>query len=286
MNKIMVIDCNNLGYRSFYSTRDLSNEEKSIGVIFGFLNQLLTLQKNLLCDEWVFCWDSRKYFRKIIFPPYKSKRHTKTEEEKQELEVAYKQFTELRVEILPDLGFKNIFMKTGFEADDLIGKIAKSNRRKHIYIVSTDEDFYQLVTRNVEIYNHKKFITYSDLIKEYKITGNTWAKVKALSGCKSDEVPGIERVGDPTAIKYLVGTLKKGKIFDRIEKEKNKVLERNLPLVTLPFPLRSMEEIEIQKSNLYKDIFFDIFEEFNFQSFLRKDKWLNWIEFFNLKDRP
>ncbi len=295
MMSLMVIDSNNLAYRNFHTIKDLSHGEKKVAVVFGFLNQLLTLREKVknadkLFDEIIFCWDSKKSFRKIIYPGYKSGREKnkkkKTKEELFDLQVAHNQFIELRKEILPKLGFKNVFHQIGFEADDIVSQIVKDNIEKHIVVVSADQDFYQILpdgTTAIQIWNYKKFQTGTGIFLTYGIKPSRWIDVKILAGCNSDDIDGIERVGEKTAIKWILGTLKKGKIYDRIAKEENSIREKNFPVVKLPFELRKLSPIEVKKSVLYKDDFIDVFESFNFQSFLRKNKWKKWCQAFDLK---
>ncbi len=293
MKSLMIIDCNNLAYRSFFSFKNLSIEEKKIGVIFGFLNQLLNLKEKVTSagkpyDEIVFCWDSRKSFRKIIYPEYKKKRHSdKTEKEIIDLKIAYNQFNELREEILPKLGFKNIFMEIGFEADDIIAQVVKDNIEKKIVVISTDQDLWQVLpngdTGHIQVYNYKIYQTGTGIFLTHGIKPSQWVSVKALSGCSSDEVRGIKGVGEKTAIKWLLGGLKQGKVYDRIQEEEKEILKTNLPIVTLPYPLKKLKPVILQESILYKDDFLDVFEELLFDSFLQKVKWGKWIEYFNLK---
>ena len=66
--KTLIIDCNNLCYGSFYTFGELSHEEKKTGVIFGFLLQLLSLVEKFEANKFMFCWDSERNYRKIIYP--------------------------------------------------------------------------------------------------------------------------------------------------------------------------------------------------------------------------
>jgi 5'-3' exonuclease len=122
---MILIDSNSICHAAKHSMGDLSYEERKVGVIFGFLLQLLSLSKLLKSNRFVFIWDSRKSLREQIFPDYKYKRKNKekTKEEKEMDDIAYAQFNILRTEIIPALGFQNNFMFDGYEADDLIAKI-------------------------------------------------------------------------------------------------------------------------------------------------------------------
>ena len=129
---------------------------------------------------------------------------------------------QLRKEILPALGFKNIFLKAGYESDDIITFVIDQNRGEHypIVIVSSDNDLLQLIDYDTSFYNFKERITFDIFTK--RIDGLApwyWAEAKAIGGCDSDNVKGIKGISDPAksfnkdtgkytsgALKYLKGT--------------------------------------------------------------------------------
>ena len=193
----LVIDCNNLAYRAFYTTGVLD-----LGIVYGFMNQILTLAKDLKSSRFIFCWDSKKNFRKDIMPTYKGNRQEKDEQTKKELEKAFDQFKMLRTEVLPNLGFANVFVQPGYEADDLIAHVVQRFPDKYI-IVSGDEDLYQLLGEDrfisTMIYQpiKKNLVTTKSFYEKYGIDPVAWSTVKALAGCTSDNVEGIKGVGKP-----------------------------------------------------------------------------------------
>jgi 5'-3' exonuclease len=98
--------------------------------------------------------------------------------------------------------------------------------------------------------------------------------VKALSGCTSDEIPGIPGVGEKTAIKYLSGALKsEHKTFQSIV-QNQALFQRNLALVTLPHPETSPLYVPEWKIDL--DQCHAIFQEFNMQSMMEERQWMDW----------
>lgn len=236
---MIIIDANGICHAAKHSMGSLSWKEKETGVIFGFLNQLLTIAKTMDSNQFLFTWDSVISKRKEIFPDYKKSRRTelKTEDEQRLDEIAYKQFSELQGEILPFLGFTNNFLYDGFEADDLIASIVHNMPRDHFAIISSDEDLYQLLRENVYVYSTKKKQSYTikNLWTDFKIKPDDWAKVKAIGGCSSDGVPGIPGVGEKTAAKYLNKTLPyTGQAYRKI-KENTALIDFNMKLVKLPF---------------------------------------------------
>lgn len=274
--KTIVVDCNYLCYTAFYTTMGLSHEQKPTGVTFGFLKQILSIAKLFKTNSFIFLWDSRKSYRKLVYPDYKAnRRQDKTPQEMKDLEIAFAQFTELREKVLPGLGFKNIFMQVGYEGDDLIAYITQ-NFTGDFIIISSDNDMWQLLENNVEIYS-KKLLTKQKFIDEWGIEPKQWADVKALAGCNGDNVKGIYRVGEKTAVKYILEQLPEGKTKQKIE-ENLDIIKINLPLVKLPYGGgRKPIDIKLREvEGLRSFDFRDVFEEYNFQSFLREfDKWKN-----------
>lgn len=249
MNKTLLIDANYLGHRARYTTGLLSYKGKPTGVIFGFLNQLFTLTKKTIPDEVVFVWDSRRSLRKEYYPFYKNKSKTHGNEEGPDRELldAFKQFQELKRDILPQLGFTNNFMQSGYEADDIIATTVQNESCQYI-VATSDDDLLQLLDY-CQIYNlgKDKYITKEDFIEDYKIEPAQWAEVKKIAGCSGDNVPGVQGVGEKTAIRYLLNELPtKAKAYTAIKASKD-IIERNEWLVKLPLP--GVETPVINKSD-------------------------------------
>lgn len=287
MKRQVIIDCNNLCYSNFYSFGDLSYEEKKTGVIFGFVKNIISLAKTFDTDEFIFCWDSRKSYRKLFYPEYKANRRKNLpEQEVINLKLALEQFTELRTVVLPMMGFGSIFFCVGYEADDIIATVANMNEeqdKSSIVVVSTDQDMYQLLNK-VVIYNQitKKKITYETFVEKYKTVPSLWSEVKAISGCSSDNVIGITGVGETKAIKYLNGMLLKGKIKDRIESDEGQeIIARNRKLVCLPFKGMKNLTFVLKADCLKKSNFIDVFMKYGFESLLKKNAVENWSKIFN-----
>jgi len=282
MNRI-IVDSNYLCYRSFYRFSDFEFEKKPTGVIYGFLESLLKLSRIFETKKFLFCWDSKNSYRKIIFPEYKSQRNRDEKVKEVLREKAFIQFDLLRKEILPALGFKNIFVQSGYEADDLIAEI--SSRYPNQYIVySADEDLYQLLYMAgksfLKIYKPDSGVLF-DLDSFRKGTNlknsNDWIKVKSLSGCASDNIRGIDGCGMVKAIQYILNVLPDGKVKKKIESDEGKrIYDFNFKLVALPFGgikpvcIKKIEENEI----FYSLNFMDVFKSFGLYSFVNNfEKW-------------
>lgn len=235
--KWLLIDGPNLCWAAFHTTGHLSN-----GVVFGFLKQVLATQDLLGADRLIFAFDEGLLKRQIIFPDYKHSRLAKTREGPAEdvagrLEVQ-RQILMLKQHLLPEVGYSNVFYQGGFEADDIIADLSKLDwGADELILVSRDHDLYQLLRPGVSIFHpvDKKHVTEESFREAYDIDPKQWVDVKALTGCDTDDVPGVTGVAEKTAIKYLKGELTKGIIHERIVAAQEQI-NFNYKLVRLPFP--------------------------------------------------
>jgi len=279
----VLLDMNNLCHIAHYSTGNLSNDERKTGVLFGVMRQLLSLVKTTGSNRLVFFWDSRKSYRKEIYPEYKANRkHGNHDEDRQSL---YSQITELRRDIIPGLGFNNSFIQSGYEADDLITFFMMKRHDKEHIVVSTDQDLYQTIRDNRKIYNpiKKEFITI-DVFKE-KFGGLlpiNYRIIKSIIGCSSDNVQGVYGIGEKTAVKYLKAEINNSKQFHDIQVQRP-LIDFNEKLVYLPYihgPV-PINELKTQKNNLTAKKFRNIFNTYSFNSFLKEFD--TWEKHFGLK---
>lgn len=282
----LIIDSSSLAHRVKYSLKDLSVEFTNTGVIYGFLNTILYLSREFETNKFVFTFDDQSYLRKQVFPDYKKKDVNKelTPEEIEANEKCMNQINLLYTDILPSLGFTNIYKQSGLEADDVIASICFTNRDKYkMTIVSNDEDLYQLLSC-ADMYKPVKSILYTikDFRSEYEIHPNSWWKVKAIAGCKSDKVPGIVGVGEKTAIKYLKGQLKETTQAYSNIKNSIDIIDRNTELVRLPFPGTKRIRIKPQPKFKIGD-FIAISQKYNMKSYLKTDRLSLWTAYFEMK---
>jgi DNA polymerase-1 len=257
----------------------LSHEDHPTGVIFGFLRELQKLSEEFESPNFVFAWDSKKSFRRDVYPDYKKKPPLEDPEMIDILRSGKPQFSEIRLKVLPHLGFNNNFIQTGLEADDLIAWIVKDHAWEydHTYIVTSDEDLFQLLHDKVSMYNprEKKIYTKEDFIKEKGVDPNMWYWVKAVAGCSSDNVKGVVGVGEKTAIKYLKNELKMGSKKWQDIKEFDPSF--NFSLVKLPHERSS--PVDLVLNTLDFSVFEGLCLDYGFNSFLKKEVYKKWEEF-------
>lgn len=242
MRTWLVLDCHYLCHRAFHTSRDLSWKGKPSGVIFGFLKTISALKDRFQTDHVAFCFEHRHIFRRNIYPAYKAHRRTKerTGEERRLYESLCIQISELKERYLPKIGFRNIFCFRGMESDDIMAAIAGGMlENEEVVLVTSDSDLYQCLRSNVSIWSPQKrrLLTERWFQRQYGIQPRTWSVVKAIAGCPSDGVKGIEGVGEITALKFIRGELDTGsKAFQSISSEKGReIVRRNKSLVKLPF---------------------------------------------------
>lgn len=283
----LIIDSHYLCYRTFHTIpKEYIFREDDTNIVYGFLNQIKKLSEDFKTNKFVFCFDSSKSYRKMVYPQYKIK-DFESDQQLANLIQAKKQFAKLREEVLPAMGFKNIYHQTGYEADDLIAELCYRFPDDYM-IISADEDLFQLLfrgpVREVQIYNYKKIMIVDDFTKSLGITPAQWKLVKAMAGCKSDTIEGIEGVGETKAIQYLLGTLPDGKIKERIKSSKD-IIIRNMALIGLPY--LGIKPIKIYeypvKDVLYTIDFMEAFKICGFGSFLVPEVLDKWRRLFNLQ---
>lgn len=239
MNTWLILDGDYLCWRAYHTTGHLTYEGLSTGIAYGFLRDVLTLQEHHNTTNIAFAFDRGPSKRKTIYPNYKQRRHHGPPEKQNARKVIKDLITELAIWILPKIGFRNIFHAGGYEADDIIASLVRRTLVEHIsIIVSGDKDLYQLLSPNAFIWNSLKNEPFNihSLMDVYGVEPQHWPLVKALAGCDSDDVVGIKGVGEKTACKYVLGQLKKSSIAYQNIKRGWFVVERNLEVVSLPYP--------------------------------------------------
>ncbi|MFA7099906.1 MAG: hypothetical protein WC143_07490 [Eubacteriales bacterium] len=278
----IIMDCHYVTYRGAYGMENLSYDGQQTHIIFDFMRQVLKLALKFQTDQFIFCFDSANSYRELVYPAYKDHRKDdkKTPEEIAIIKEIRRQRYELREKVLPYIGFKNIFMQSGYESDDIIALIVKNNSDEEFVVVAKDKDLYQfLESDRVKLYDFKKLYTQANFEDEYLgLKPEQWSRVKAIAGCRSDNVAGIEGIGDKTAVKYLLGMLKNGKIFDKINSdESKKLIETNLPLVSLPYSNgRKQLKVDLVVDEIDLNMMKSCFGQYGFRYFLQEEQWDKW----------
>ena len=202
--KFMVIDGNSIVNRAYYGVRPLTTKDGFYThAIYGFITILQKLQKDfLLLDGTCVCFDLRApTFRHVAYEGYKAQRKGMPEELAMQMP--------LLKEVLDAMKIPR-FEWAGWEADDLIGTIARINEAAghETVIVTGDKDSLQLVTEKTSValvstakgQTTTKLVTPSRFAEEYGFLPKGMVDLKGLMGDASDNIPGVPGVGEKTAM--------------------------------------------------------------------------------------
>ena len=226
--KLFVIDGHALCYRAYYAfiNNPLRNSKgQNTSAIFGFARMLFKLIEDQKPDYLITAFDPpKKSFRFRLFPEYKAKRQKMPDDLRPQIE-------EIK-NMLSELGIKRIEHED-YEADDVLGTIASkySSGDIEVVLVTGDKDAYQLVNENVKIYANKKGITDFELYDREKIIEKLGLPPEsvidymALMGDTSDNIPGVQGVGEKTALKLISEYNTLDNLYEHLEEIKGKVKE-------------------------------------------------------------
>jgi DNA polymerase-1 len=213
---IMVFDGTNTFIRSFGATPSTNEDGDHIGGITGFLFSIGKAIRDFKPSRCIVVFDGRggSARRKKIYGDYKGNRANKTRLRRHdhhfasiedEQEAMRYQFSRL-VSYLDNLPCTLISID-GIEADDTIMYITDMYKdiSKKITIVSTDRDFYQLVSPVVQIWSpiKKKMYNTQDIVDEFGVHPNNYVVYRTFTGDNSDNIPGVNGFGDKTILKCL-----------------------------------------------------------------------------------
>lgn len=276
MTKTLIIDSSHLLYQAIYSGMpELEYGLQKTHIIFSFISKILALANRFQTNRFIFCFDHKLNKRKKVYPQYKEKRNKKdkTEEEREMFGMAFEQLNELRESVLPSLGFRNVFQKAGFESDDIMASLVMNNVGDYV-LISNDEDMWQVLDY-CSVYNSKtdKVYTKKDFIEEYEIGPKQWVDVKAVGGCKSDEVEGAGGgFKVKSALSFVKGELPKHhKVHAEFTSEEGKaVIARNLKLVKLPYEGTGI--FELREESFRSVDFIEMVGKYGFRSFMNGNK--------------
>ncbi|MCR6515101.1 MAG: DNA polymerase I [Clostridium sp.] len=284
MEKLLILDSNSLLNRAFYALPPLTNNEGlNTNAIYGFSNMLLKMQDDINPDYIVAAFDKKApTFRHKEYGDYKAGRKKMPPELSEQFPVV-KEFLKL-------LGV-NIYEIEGFEADDIIGTIAKTAAKEgmEVYVVTGDKDALQLADKNINVLITKKGVSevaaydYDTFVKEFEVTPTQFIDVKGLMGDKSDNIPGVPGVGEKTAFKLIkeygsvenvlmnIDSISGKKLKENLENYKEQaIFSKKLATIMVDVPFEGiMEEIK-DKRETDKDKLKELLIKLNMKSVLNK----------------
>ena len=284
--KIVIIDGNSLINRAYYAMQRpmITREGIYTQGIYGFLNMLGKIRDDYAPEYLTVAFDLKApTFRHLEYKDYKAGRKPMPPE------------LAMQMPILKDvLGAMNIpiLELEGFEADDIIGTVARLGEEKGLepLIVTGDKDALQLATDVTKVLITKKGVTdfelfdHGKMIERYNLTPVQFIDLKGLMGDSSDNIPGIPGVGEKTGIKLLeqFGSIENMLAnTEQIEREslRNKV-EENAQLAIMSKQLATINRfvpIEFEFESLREeepdyDRLIELYQKLEFNSFLKRLK--------------
>ncbi len=235
----LVIDAPNAVWRAFYST----GGREALPSVLCALLEIERLSVEFDTPHLAFAFDKKPYGRRDLYPGYKASRDIRKvdEEDAAAIDACRLAIDRLRSDYLPKLGYHNILAKRGYEADDQLAQCAKdADPQDRIILVTADQDLYQCLSSTCAVYHPQRdqFVTAKSFKADKGISPTRWAEVKAIAGCSSDDIPGVDGVGEKTAIKHLTKGIPR---FHKVSWQLHEFLkspeyQRNLTLTTLPYP--------------------------------------------------
>ncbi|MGG7212338.1 DNA polymerase I [Clostridium nigeriense] len=229
MERLLILDSNALLNRAFYAIPELTTSEGiHTNAVYGFVNMLFKMKEELKPDYIVAAFDKKgPTFRHKEYEDYKAGR------KKMPSELA-EQFPIIK-DLLALLSITK-YELDGFEADDIIGSLAKYAEKNNIevFIVTGDRDALQLASENINVVITKKGVTetatynYKSFVDEFGVTPTQFIDVKGLMGDKSDNIPGVPGVGEKTAYKLIQTYGSIEEVLNNIDNISGKKLKENL----------------------------------------------------------
>ena len=288
MKKVILVDGNNLLFRSYYATAytgTIMRNSKGFPTngLYGLINMLNKIIKEEQPEYMIVAFDKGKTFRHDKYKEYKDGRNATPDELKMQFKVAK--------ELVPLMGIK-CFEIDNYEADDIIGTYSNMIEKDDSFIgtiVSSDKDLLQLISKQIDVklLKQKDYIRMDEnVFKEtYGIEPINMIDLKGLMGDSSDNIPGVKGVGEKTALKLLqeYKTLEnvyenidniKGSLYHKlVDDKKNAFMSKDIATIYKEVPVAySLEDLKYTGPN--KEKLKEMYSELEFYSFLKNEDFI------------
>lgn len=283
--KIVLIDGHSILNRAFYGIPELTNSKGlHTNAVYGFLNILFKLLDEEKADYLTVAFDVKHpTFRHEMFPEYKGTRKGMPEELKEQVPLIKDVLKAMNIRIVE---------KAGYEADDILGTLAKKSEAEglEVSVVSGDRDLLQLASDHIKVRIPKTKRTGTE-IEDYntkdvveKLGIEPWqvVEMKALMGDTADNIPGVPGIGEKTALKILDTFKTMENAYEHIEEvtpnRAKEALRNHIDLAKMSKTLATIktdceldydiEECKIE--NIYNEEAFQKMKELEFKSILKR----------------
>lgn len=284
MKKIVLVDGNNLLFRSYYATAYSGNVMRNskgfpTNGLYGFVNMINKIINDENPEYMMVAFDIGKTFRHLKYDDYKGGRNETPDDLKSQFPVAKK--------ILNAMNIKYLELD-GYEADDIIGTFARMVDESDEYeglIVSSDKDLLQLISDKVvvKLLKSKDYImmNHDTFVETYGIEPVRMIDLKGLMGDSSDNIPGVKGIGEKTAIKLLKEYDTVDNLYKHIDDVKGAVHKKLVDDKDLAFKSLDLATIykdvpinvgleDVKYDGIFSDELVDIYKELEFNSFIKK----------------
>ena len=287
MEKLLLIDGNSIMNRAFYGimgSKMLMTEDGTYtNAVYGFLAILFKELEELKPEYICVAFDLKAPTeRHQLYKEYKANRKGMPNELAQQMPIIKNILHKMNIQIIE---------KEGYEADDILGTLAKwgQSQNLEVIILTGDRDSFQLIDENIivriprtkqgrtetEDYNIQK------IKEEYGLMPKDLIEVKGLAGDASDNIPGVPGVGEKTALKlvqeygtieniYLKIDSQKGKLKENLEQNKDlAMLSRTLGIINIEVPIeKEIEDFKVIDWN--KEEVYEIFKKLKFNRYIER----------------
>lgn len=246
---LIVIDVPNLSHRNFHALGGVSGFK--LPTVYGLLRDLIYVSTRLKSNRFAFCFDSKTSERRKVYAGYQNNREDSPERDK-----IHEEIDLLREEVLPSIGYTNVFSWEGGEADDIMGALARNKKLGMMVLVSSDSDLHQLLDGGrVTIWKPttKCEMTEEILLLKYELSPSESILHKALTGCSSDNIRGVEGIGPVRATHFIRDRLEDDSAVKKAIADAEEIVERNKLLIRLPYVNLVKKDFPIEDDEINSD---------------------------------
>lgn len=286
MNKLLLIDGNSIINRAFYGimgSKMLMTEDGTYtNAVYGFLSILFKELDDIKPEYLVVAFDLKApTHRHKMYDKYKANRHGMPEELAMQMPILKETLKAMNVCIIE---------KEGYEADDILGTLAKWGQKEEleVTVLTGDRDSFQLIDKNIKVRiprtkmgkTETEDYTVEKIEEEYGLEPLDLIEVKGLMGDTSDNIPGVPGVGEKTALNLIKQYKSIDEVYNHIDEQKGKLKEKLSENKDLAYLSRTLGTIDIN-APIEKDLGAFQVEEWNKPEVLEIFKKLKFNRFIN-----